>query len=90
MCINSNGAAFVFIQFLLLFFPGAVYLEGGLEEARQLFGRLLFNGGVSFNYIDLKKIKSAVICFYFSFPKLGLFQVLKYKNKINGFFFLPI
>nr|XP_057915571.1 ribonuclease 3 isoform X2 [Doryrhamphus excisus] len=23
---------------------GAVYLEGGLEEARQLFGRLLFNG----------------------------------------------
>uniref|UniRef100_A0A3Q3BRQ8 Ribonuclease 3 n=1 Tax=Kryptolebias marmoratus TaxID=37003 RepID=A0A3Q3BRQ8_KRYMA len=24
---------------------GAVYLEGGLEEARQLFGRLLFNGG---------------------------------------------
>lgn len=22
---------------------GAVYLEGGLEEARQLFGRLLFN-----------------------------------------------
>ncbi|KAL7373887.1 hypothetical protein ABVT39_016688 [Epinephelus coioides] len=24
---------------------GAVYLEGGLEEARQLFGRLLFNTG---------------------------------------------
>lgn len=25
---------------------GAVYLEGGLEEARQLFGRLLFNSEV--------------------------------------------
>uniref|UniRef100_A0A673H5N6 Ribonuclease 3 n=1 Tax=Sinocyclocheilus rhinocerous TaxID=307959 RepID=A0A673H5N6_9TELE len=27
---------------------GAVYLEGGLEEAKQLFGRLLFNSEVSF------------------------------------------
>lgn len=26
--------------------PGAVYLEGGLKEARQLFGRLLFNAEV--------------------------------------------
>lgn len=29
---------------MLFYFSGAVYLEGGLEEARQLFGRLLFNG----------------------------------------------
>lgn len=28
-------------------FPGAVYLEGGLDEARLLFGRLLFNSEVS-------------------------------------------
>lgn len=28
------------------FSSGAVYLEGGLEEARQLFGRLLFNSEV--------------------------------------------
>lgn len=28
------------------FSAGAVYLEGGLEEARQLFGRLLFNSEV--------------------------------------------
>uniref|UniRef100_A0A671Y650 Ribonuclease 3 n=1 Tax=Sparus aurata TaxID=8175 RepID=A0A671Y650_SPAAU len=26
---------------------GAVYLEGGLEESRQLFGRLLFNGEIN-------------------------------------------
>lgn len=29
---------------------GAVYLEGGLEEAKQLFGRLLFNG------VDLREV----------------------------------
>lgn len=27
-------------------FAGAVYLEGGLEEGKNLFGRLLFNGMV--------------------------------------------
>lgn len=31
----------------LFIFLGAVYLEGGLDEARQLFGRLLFNTEVS-------------------------------------------
>lgn len=36
------------IVFFFFFFlsAGAVYLEGGLEEARQLFGRLLFNSEV--------------------------------------------
>lgn len=34
------------ISSLLLLPSGAVYLEGGLEEARQLFGRLLFNSEV--------------------------------------------
>jgi len=44
---------FYFIFFLInqyffcFIFLGAVYLEGGLKEAKLLFGRLLFNSEVS-------------------------------------------
>jgi len=35
---------------------GAVYLEGSLEEAKQLFGRLLFNDKVFMYLYDLISI----------------------------------
>ncbi len=38
------------------FYLGAVYLEGGLEEAKKLFGRLLFNSEVSFMYVCRTKL----------------------------------
>lgn len=31
---------------------GAVYLEGSLEETKQLFGRLLFNDKVFMHFYD--------------------------------------
>lgn len=45
-CIQWILWLFVVSWYFSPLFSGAVYLEGGLEEARQLFGRLLFNGEV--------------------------------------------
>ncbi|KAG8571942.1 hypothetical protein GDO81_011835 [Engystomops pustulosus] len=52
---------------------GAVYLEGGLEEAKQLFGRVLFSAFIAALYIDkdLEYVHTFMnVCF---FPRLKEF-----------------
>lgn len=58
-CILLILWLFVVSWYFSPLFSGAVYLEGGLEEARQLFGRLLFNGEVP------NKLCPAALFFWF-------------------------
>lgn len=58
-CLVSCFLFFIAVRFSPS--PGAVYLEGGLEEARQLFGRLLFNSEVTCKMVSAF-CHSAVLC----------------------------
>lgn len=62
--LNVSSLILRFLNFLggfCVLFSGAVYLEGGLEESRQLFGRLLFNGEVTDSLL-LESNLDSVLC----------------------------
>lgn len=60
-CVFIHSSFLNFLGFFCVLFSGAVYLEGGLEESRQLFGRLLFNGEVTDSLL-LESNLDSVLC----------------------------